>query len=73
VALQAQYAALLNLLYKGYSVGMPQGAFDLNMARNAMIGKNGVAVAAEAVARKGFLVIFVTPADRRFSPVAPPP
>jgi len=73
VALQAQYLALLNLLHEGYSIGMPQGAAALNTARNAMIGKNGIADAAEAVAQKGFLVIFDTPSDPRFTPVKPPP
>jgi hypothetical protein len=73
MALQAQYATLLNLLYKGYNIGMPQGASDLNAARNAMIGQDGIAAAAEAVAQKGFLVTFVTPNDPRFAPVAPPP
>ena len=73
MALQAQYAALLDLLHKGYSAGMPEGASDLNTARNAMIGKDGIAAAAEAVAQNGFLVIFVTPSDPRFTPVAPPP
>jgi hypothetical protein len=72
VALQSQYVSVLNLLYKGYSIGMPQGASDLNTARNAMIGKNGIADAAEAVAQKGFLVTFATPSDPRFAPVAPP-
>jgi hypothetical protein len=73
VKLQAQYVALLNLLYKGYSIGMPQGASELNAARDAMIGKSGIADAAEAVAQKGFLVAFTTPSDSRFAPIAPPP
>jgi len=71
--LQEQYADLLVLLYKAYKVGMPQGAAELNTARNAMIGKGGIVAAAEAVARKGTLVTFVTPKDPRFTAVAPPP
>jgi ferritin-like protein len=70
--LQEQYAALLDLLYNAYKTGMPQGAAELNTARNAMIGKGGIVAAAEAVARKGTLVTFVTPKDPRFTPVAPP-
>jgi hypothetical protein len=72
--LQDRYLALLRLLYTGYDVGMPDGASDLNRARNAMIDKdNSIMAAAEAVAQKGFLVVFETPADRRFKPVPPPP
>jgi len=52
---------------------MPQGASELNAARDAMIGKSGIADAAEAVAQKGFLVAFTTPSDSRFAPIAPPP
>jgi hypothetical protein len=73
VALQERYAALLDLLYKGYLVGMPGGAPDLNSARNAMIRSDGIVGAAEAVAQRGFLVVFNTPADPRFSSVPPPP
>jgi Ferritin-like len=71
--LQAQYEALLNLLYRAYKIGMPQGAPELNTARNSMIGRDGIAAKAEAVAKRGFLVTFVTPSDPRFTPVTPPP
>jgi hypothetical protein len=73
VALQKLYAGLLNLLYEGYLMGMPDGAQKLNSARNKMIGQDGIESAAEAVAKKGFIVVFDTPDDPRFSSVKPPP
>jgi hypothetical protein len=73
IDLQNRYATLLNLLYNGYIMGMPDGAPDLNSARSAMIGGNGIEAAAEAVAQKGFIVVFNTPNNSRFDPVRPPP
>jgi hypothetical protein len=71
--LQARYAQLLDLLYKGYARGMPDGATNLNNARNFMVDQNsGIAAAAAAVAAQGFLVTFSTPNDKRFAPVKPP-
>jgi hypothetical protein len=71
--LQARYAELLDLLYKGYARGFPNGAQSLNDARNFMVdAKAGIAGAAEAVAAQGFLVTFATPNDKRFTPIKPP-
>jgi Ferritin-like len=71
-ALQERYRETLNLLYDGYQAGMPDGAAMLNRARNAMIEANGIADAAEAVAKANFLVVFDTPIGRRFAPISPP-
>jgi hypothetical protein len=71
-ALQQPYLNLLDFLYSGYRVGLPNGAIDLNKARNAMVQKDGVADRAEAVASAGFLVTFDVPADNRFRAVDPP-
>jgi hypothetical protein len=86
IHLQKRYANVLNHLYDGYSVGMPGGAADLNAARDAMIrppprgaaakdekGKGDTLyAAAEAVSRKGFLVVFDKLSDPKFTPVKPP-
>jgi hypothetical protein len=70
--LQARYTELLNLLYDGYARGMPNGARDLNDARNFMIDPAGISGAAEAVASAGFLVTFTAPSNARFAPIKPP-
>jgi len=78
--LQQHYRTLLDLLYKGYKAGMPNGAENLNQARNLMIAKKAdkteklesIADAAKAVADNGFLVSFVTPPGPHFKPVNPP-
>ena len=71
--LQAQYLKLLDLLYTGYNLGMPEGAASLNEARNAMIeDQNSITAAAESVAAKGYLVVFDPPTDPRFKTVPPP-
>jgi hypothetical protein len=78
--LQQNYQMLLELLYKGYKAGMPNGAENLNQARNLMIAKKAdkneklesIADAARAVADGGFLVSFVTPTGPHFKPVNPP-
>jgi hypothetical protein len=70
--LQERYSKLLTQLYDGYRVGLPDGAAALNAARTAMVAAGGIADAAEAVAEAGFLVVFETPADMRFSAVDPP-
>lgn len=71
-ALQQRYRETLNLLYEGYQTGMPDGAAALNRARNDMIETNGIADAAEVVAKANFLVVFDTPDDPRFAPISPP-
>ena len=74
VALQAHYAALLNLLYQGYSVGMPQGASLLNAARSSMLAADGIEGALDAVANQGLIAVFdPVPDDPRFAPVVRQP
>jgi Ferritin-like len=78
--LQRRYAMLLDLLYKGYQAGLPAGARDLNNARNMMVGNphdkvaqsGGINAAAEAVSKRGYLVVFKPPVDDRFVPIKPP-
>jgi hypothetical protein len=71
--LQVQYLKLLDLLYRGYNLGMPEGAASLNAARDTMISdQDSIVAAAEKVAAKGYLVAFDIPADSRFKPVPPP-
>jgi Ferritin-like len=70
--LQQRYRALLELLFKGYTLGIPVGAPDINTARNAMLGNSGLEGAAEAVASAGFLVVFDPINDPRFAPVDHP-
>jgi hypothetical protein len=72
VALQAAYAALLDKLHVGYKKGRFLGANEINAARNAMVGTNGIVAKAETVARQNFLVVFTTPPDPRFAPIDPP-
>jgi hypothetical protein len=70
--LQTRYAALLDNLFRGYAMGLPSGAPNINSARSSMLGVNGIDGAAEAVASGGFLVVFETPPDPRFAPIGPP-
>jgi Ferritin-like len=78
--LQRRYATLLKFLYDGYKAGMPEGASDLNNARNLMIGNSqdkvaqsgGINAAAEAVANRGYLVVFKPPPGPQFAAVDPP-
>lgn len=70
-ALQAAYASLLNNLYMGYKKGRFLGASEINAARAAMVGTEGIVAKAEAVAKQNFLVVFNTPADARFAPIDP--
>ncbi len=71
-ALQQKYRQLLDLLFAGYSIGLPAGASQINTARTAMLGNTGLDGAAEAVASQGFLVMFDTINDPRFAPINPP-
>ena len=70
--LQSEYLALLKGLFRGYTLGIPAGASDINAARNAMLGARGLDGAAEELAAAGFLVAFDSIADRRFAPLDPP-
>jgi hypothetical protein len=71
-ALQQQYAAMLQQLFDGYTLGVPSGAATINAARDAMLGSGGLVGAAEAVASAGFLVTFDPINDPRFAPLAHP-
>lgn len=71
-ALQQRYRDLLERLAAGYALGIPAGAPDINVARNAMLGNGGIEGAAEAVAAAGFLVVFDQINDPRFAPLANP-
>jgi len=68
--LQSLYAALLNELHRGYSVGGTEGTRDINAARADMLGP--IDAAAQAIAQRGFIVSFDRLTDPRFSPVDPP-
>lgn len=70
--LQDEYVKLLKKLYRGYTLGIPAGASDINSARNAMIGVSGLDGAAEDLARDGFVVTFDPLKDPRFKPVDHP-
>jgi hypothetical protein len=72
VALQAAYSSLLDNLYAGYKKGRFLGSSEINAARSAMVGSDGIVAKAEAVASQSFLVVFATPADARFAPIDPP-
>ena len=48
------------------------GASDINAARNAMLGTEGLEGAAQAVADAGFLVAFDDISDPKFAPVDHP-
>jgi Ferritin-like len=71
-ALQVAYSSLLNNLYTGYKKGRFLGSTEINAARSAMVGSDGIVAKAEAVASQNFLVVFATPADARFAPIDPP-
>jgi hypothetical protein len=71
-ALQTAYVAMLNKLHVGYKKGRFLGSSEINAARSAMVGSNGLVARAEAVASRNFLVVFATPADPRFAPIDPP-
>jgi len=77
--LQKEYVSLLKQLYRGYTLGIPAGAADINSARNRMIGQQngngstaGLDGAAEDLAADGFLVAFDSLNDARFKPIDPP-
>jgi hypothetical protein len=70
--LQQRYVTLLQLLFDGYTQGLPAGASNINAGRNLMLGPTGIQGAAEAVAQAGFLVVFDPPADPRFTPMDHP-
>jgi len=70
VELQTRYRAILEQLHRGYTFGNPGGAPDINGARMDMVGS--LDAAAQAIAERGFLVVFDPVADPRFAPIDPP-
>jgi hypothetical protein len=68
--LQTLYAALLDELHRGYSVGGTEGTRDINAARADMLGP--IDAAAQAIAQRGFVVSFDRLTDPRFNPIDPP-
>ena len=68
--LQTLYAALLDELHRGYSVGGTEGTRDINAARADMLGP--IDAAAQAIAQRGFVVTFDRLTDPRFKPIDPP-
>jgi Ferritin-like len=68
--LQTLYAALLDELHRGYSVGGTEGTRDINAARADMLGP--IDAAAQAIAQRGFVVSFDRLTDPRFKPIDPP-
>jgi len=68
--LQTLYAALLDELHRGYSVGGTAGARDINAARADMVGP--IDAAAQAIAQRGFVISFDRLSDPRFVPIDPP-
>ena len=60
------------MLDHGYRQAIPAGAVDINAARTAMLAPDGIRGAMDAVAARGFLVVFDTIVDPRFAPIDPP-
>jgi hypothetical protein len=69
-AMQQAYVTLLETLHLGYSRGVPLGGPNINDARNQMLGP--LDRAAQAIADRGFLVVFDPLTDARFAPIDPP-
>ena len=71
--LQRQYRAVLEDLYRGYRRGFPEGAHDVNAARQVMIASTGMQDSIRKIAGKGFLISFdwITN-DARFAPINSP-
>jgi hypothetical protein len=71
--LQRRYSGLLDRLYYGYYELGPAGAHSINAARTQMVGSLGsLDAAAAAIAIEGYLVVFDSICDARFSPIDPP-
>jgi hypothetical protein len=71
--LQTAYRELLEDLYLGYARGFPEGAAQVNSARNLMVLPDGLRKSAAEIAARGFLVAFdpITD-DSRFRAIQPP-
>jgi Ferritin-like len=72
-ALQQRYEQVLDLLFRGYQLGVPAGTTRVNTARVVMLGPQGIEGACEQLAQRGLQPAFAVPADPRFAPVPPPP
>jgi Ferritin-like len=72
LALQQRYEQVLDLLFRGYQLGVPAGTTRVNTARAIMLGPQGIEGACEDLARRGLQPAFTVPADPRFAPVPPP-
>jgi hypothetical protein len=68
--LQQIYVKLLEILHRGYAIGVPLGGTDINDARDLMLGP--LHTAAETISARGFLVVFEPLSDARFKPIDPP-
>lgn len=72
LALQERYEQMLDLLFRGYQLGVPAGTTRVNTARAIMLGPQGIEGACEDLAGRGLQPAFAVPADPRFAPVPPP-
>lgn len=70
--LQAAYKDMLTNLRDGYRKGRFLGATEVNTARSRIVEPNGLNILADAVAEKGFLVVFEAPGGAEFVPLEPP-
>jgi hypothetical protein len=72
--LQLKYRELLNELHDGYARGLPQGAGDINAARDTMLSRtSGILGLAQSIAEDGSLVTFdLITDDPRFGVIKPP-
>jgi rubrerythrin len=71
-ALQGVYKSLLKDLYAGYSIGFPEGAEQVNKARNLMVLPDDMQKLIWNICEQGFLIAFDPINDPRFSPILPP-
>lgn len=71
-ALQERYEQVLDLLFRGYQLGVPAGTTQVNTARAMMLGPQGIEGACEDLVGRELQPAFAVPADPRFAPVPPP-
>ena len=72
VKLQGKYLTLLNLLYRGYSKGFPDGGEDIKQARATMVSRAGIDDIADKISERKLLVSFDPIQDPRFGSIGPP-
>jgi hypothetical protein len=71
--LQNAYRQLLQDLYAGYLVGFPEGAKEINRARDAMVAlPSELRHAIDTISNDGHLIAFDPIRDSRFAPLDPP-